>query len=284
VSELEFMRLIVFSAKSRLDGLREVRDFLIERFGSSQGGFQAVDETRGGSVGVEVFVDVMDSHHGYRNKRAVRACWDFMNIHRRGALIPKDFEVLETLDADKFLADVNSLKECLLKKHGSMEKAYHKFVEEAASAVDDAGRFSRQQSRATSRAMSRQQSDARSTAAAANAGGSKGLSPQDFLSGCRSSGYQGSFDARYIFNFLDPACAGYLSVSDFALVGELAAIDRMQRLSVVLHTSITGVRAFATAPGDDEEKESESGDKGEADPWASLHARLRAATHHDLFA
>lgn len=282
IAEAEFMRLNVFSARNRLDRVCDVWDFMRERFGSSHGGFQAVDEPRAGTVGLEVFADVMVSQHGYLSKEDVRATFQFINIHRTNAVSSKDFEVLETLDADRFLADVASLKDCLEQRHGSLRSAFQKFIDEATTAAVEEGRFSR--SRATSRvatADTRSHTPGSSTSAGKNRRPKVSLDPQEFLAGCRASGYQGSYDCRYIFNFLDTAYAGKMGASDFVLLGELDAIDRLERASKPMHSTIAAVKAFAFAGTD------AFGAEGEADgknTWASLHAQLRAATHHDLFA
>jgi len=287
IAEAEFMRLNVFSARNRLDRVCDVWDFMRERFGSSHGGFQAVDEPRAGTVGLEVFADVMVSQHGYPVKEDVRATFQFMNIHRRNAVSPKDFEVLDTLDADRFLADVALLKDCLEQKHGSLLSAFQKFADEATTAAVEEGRFGNR-SRATSRVSSAAtHTRSHTPGTCASAGKSQrpkvSLDPQEFLAGCRASGYQGSYDCRYIFNFLDCSYAGKLGASDFVLLGELDAVDRLERASKPMHSAIAAVKAFALAGTSG----TAVGAEGEADgrePWASLHEQLRAATHHDLFA
>jgi hypothetical protein len=286
IAEAEFMRLNVFSARNRLDRVCDVWDFMRERFGSSHGGFQAVDEPRAGTVGLEVFADVMVSQHGYLSKEDVRATFQFINIHRKNAVSQKDFEVLETLDADRFLADVASLKDCLEQRHGSLRSAFQKFIDEATNAGVEEGRFSR--SRATSRVASaatdtRSHTPGSSGSAGKNRKPKVSLDPQEFLAGCRASGYQGSYDCRYIFNFLDCAYAGKLGASDFVLLGELDAIDRLERASKPMHSAIAAVKAFAFA-GTDGTTVGAEGEADSKDTWASLHAQLRAATHHDLFA
>jgi Ca2+-binding EF-hand superfamily protein len=265
ISEAQFMRLNLISANHRLERVCAVRDFLVERFGSVAQAFQALDENRTGTLGMEEFADVMEGQHGYSSKDDIRATFQFVNIHRNHQLVPKDFEVLEELDMFKFFDDVAALEECLVSKHGSLKEAFTAFQEEA-------GKEGKQKSRATT-AMSEHRSMS-IAAASARRPLKPDLDPSDFLGGCRLSGFQGGYDPRYVFNFLDPACEGKLGPADFALLGELFNMETLEVTTKRLSAAIDAVRAFALA----------NGDCGEESPWEVLHRRLREATHHDLFA
>lgn len=246
IGEDDFHCLNILSAKFQLDRLIRVRNFLKEKFGTLKAAFKAMDENRSGSLSQEEWMGVMEGKQSYPVLEDCSVCFQFFDKDGANCLTGKDFDLLGGFDEEKLLDDTQSLYEHLCDRYADLEEAFTAFL---------------QQQRPGSRpgAAPRQSIDAK-----------------DFLAGCKSVQFKGSTDPRLLFNFLDAMHVGRITLSEFAQMGNLGAVDDLQERSDLMQGAISSLKAFAAEFCEGQAQGKEEG------PWACLHRALRDATHGDL--
>jgi len=235
--------LNMLSSRFQLERVVRVREFLQERFGSLKSAFKAMDENRSGSLSQEEWMHVMRGSHGYPIAEDVKVCFQFLDKDGSHAVGGKEFDFLNGFDHEAFLKEVQKFADHVFEKYGSIEAAYEAFDTNVRPG------------------KARQ---------------SPGLEPKEFLNGCKRCGWQGSYDPRMLYNYLDASHFGCVSLTEFRLLTDLDAAEVLEMSADIMHKAVATFKEFSV-------KFAESAPP-EAVPeshWAFLHEEIRAVAQED---
>lgn len=251
ITEDEFSVLNMLSSRFQLERVVRVREFLQERFGSLKSAFKAMDENRSGSLSEEEWMEVMAGSHGYPVHEDVRVCFQFLDKDGSLAVGSKEFEFLGTFDHEAFLKELQLFADHVFEQFGSIESAYEAFDKNPGLAKT-------------------RQSTANPGPRAA------GLEPKEFLSGCKRSGWQGAYDPRMLYNYLDASHVGCVSLTEFRLLTDLDAAEVLEIAADLMHRAVASFKDFTIKFASMAPLEAV-----QTSHWAFLHEEIRAMTQDD---
>jgi Ca2+-binding EF-hand superfamily protein len=249
IDEGEWSLLGVLSSNFQLERVDRVRDFIIDTFGTMPKAYKAMDKNKSGALNIEEWTEVMSQEYEYAEEQDVRSTFSFLDKDCSNIISAKEFQFLANFNRHDFMREVRAFSEHLVNKYESIELAYEDFEMNGP-------RAKRQSANPPGTGESRR-SDLVSF-----------LEPRDFNEGYKRSGFQGSYDPRLIFNFLDAARNCHVSRTEFKLLDQLSAVEKLKESAEFMTSAIATFKAWAVEnyPGDQDK-----------DSWARTYAALLEA-------
>jgi Ca2+-binding EF-hand superfamily protein len=249
IDETEWSLMGVLSSNFKLERVDRVREFIVETFGSMPKAYKAMDKNKSGSLSIDEWMDVMANEYDYEDVDDVKACFEFLDKDCSNIISAKEFQFLNAFSRTDFMHEVRNFAEHLAGKYESVEMAYEDF--------ECNGTRAKRQSNGPPGTGESRRSEFNSY-----------LEPRDFAEGYKRSGYQGSYDPRLLFNFLDAARNCHVSKLEFRLLEKLDAVEKMDQSADFMTKAIASLKGwvFENYPGD-----------ADKDSWARTYAAIMEA-------
>lgn len=265
IDETEWSLLGVLSSNFKLERVEKIRQFIIKTFKTMTTAYKAIDKNKSGALSVDEWIGIFSEEYDYDDPDDVKACFEFLDKDCSNVISNKEFQFLGAFEREDFMREVRTFADYLIGKYENIDNAYDEFDAHSGktkrNSTDGNPPGTGDSTKLTKLSL-----------------GSSGninlgcIDPKEFIDGFKRSGFQGSYDPRLIFNFLDAARNGHVSRTEFKLLEKLDAVEEMNKSAEFMTSALASFKQWVAEkyPGD-----------ADKDSWGLVHHAITEAAREE---